>query len=161
MVRTLCALLAVLLLGLGSAVADEFSSLEEKMSDDEFRSAGLDKLTPEELAALNAWLRTRVGSDIAYTRSADQAGFRSSGLFGESGGEGGPITSRIMGEFDGWSRGSVLKLENGQWWEIVDSASFSVPSMMNPVVTIEPAMLGSWLLKVEGYNRSARVTRVR
>jgi len=28
-------------------------------------------------------------------------------------------------------------------------------------VTVEPAMMGSWLLKVEGYNRALRATRVR
>jgi len=55
----------------------------------------------------------------------------------------------------------VLKLENGQWWQVTESQSFSVPEMQNPTVTISPAMLGSWLITVEGYNRSARVTRIR
>src|SRR5688572_10963425 len=36
-----------------------FSSLEERMSHADFKAAGLDKLTPEELAALNEWLRQR------------------------------------------------------------------------------------------------------
>jgi hypothetical protein len=39
------------------AAAQEFSSLEERMSAAEFKAAGLDKLSPAELEALNRWLR--------------------------------------------------------------------------------------------------------
>ncbi|NNJ64680.1 MAG: hypothetical protein HKP16_03880, partial [Xanthomonadales bacterium] len=37
--------------------ADGFSSLEEQMSGKEFTEAGLDKLSQDELDALNAWIR--------------------------------------------------------------------------------------------------------
>ncbi len=37
--------------------ADEFSTLEERMSGKEFKETGLGKLTDAELAALNDWLR--------------------------------------------------------------------------------------------------------
>ena len=40
--------------------ADEgFSSLEEQMTGQDFKAAGLDKLTPQELEALNGWIRRR------------------------------------------------------------------------------------------------------
>ena len=51
-------LLAVFGLAANSASAAGFSSLEERMSQSEFHAAGLDKLSPTELNALNEWLRT-------------------------------------------------------------------------------------------------------
>src|SRR5512147_2488885 len=40
-----------------AASAAEFSSLEERMSQEQFHAAGLDKLSPAELKTLNDWLR--------------------------------------------------------------------------------------------------------
>ena len=37
--------------------SNSFSTLEERMSGKEFKETGIVKLTDEELAALNAWLR--------------------------------------------------------------------------------------------------------
>lgn len=154
-------LFAAALLVSATAPAQDFSSLEERMSDGEFRGAGLDKLTPEELARLNDWLRTRLNEIPTTPVPRSQVGFKpDDGLF-STGGDHGDVVSRIDGPFEGWKRNTVIKLENGQWWRVDDSQSFAVPSMQNPVVTISPAMLGSWLLKVDGYNRTARVTRVR
>ena len=59
--RMLTTTLVLLAFAAGSASAQEFSSLEERMSAKEFKEAGLDKLTPEELARLNAWLGQEVG----------------------------------------------------------------------------------------------------
>ncbi len=152
-------LLAVGLTVFATARAAEFSSLEERMSEQEFREAGLDKLSADELARLNDWLRARMTAP--QTAQADRTGFKpTGGLLGDNG-DARVITSRVKGEFTGWNRGTVLELENGQAWEITDSNSFSVPAMQSPGVTIEPAMLGSWLIKVQGFNRSARATRVR
>lgn len=158
------AVLALLLLSLAlptCVLAQEFSSLEERMSDAEFRGAGLDKLTPEELEQLNGWLRSRLNAIPTTAVSPSQQGFKADdGLF-STGGDRSEIVSRVDGVFDGWNRNTVLKLENGQWWQVTESQSFAVPEMQSPTVTISPAMLGSWLMKVEGYNRSARVTRIR
>jgi hypothetical protein len=152
------ALLALLLgLSLPAASAD-FSSLEERMSDAEFKAAGLDKLTPEELAALNAWLQRRTaGTAPAATYvppSEDRTGFRDPV---DTDG----VVSRIAGEFSGWSGQTQFKLENGQVWEQAESGSMRGVSVDSPAVTIKPAFMGSWLLKVEGYNQAIRVRRVK
>lgn len=154
-------LLAVALLVPAALPAQEFSSLEERMSDAEFRGAGLDKLTPEELARLNEWLASRLNEIPTTTVPRTQEGFKADDGIFSTGGDRGDIVSRVDGPFEGWSRNTVLKLANGQWWQVTESQSFSVPTMQSPVVTISPAMLGSWLLQVEGYNRTARVTRIR
>jgi hypothetical protein len=144
----------------GSVAAAGFSSLEERMSEQEFRAAGLDKLSPEELAALNEWLRTRAGA-LGTGAGGDDVGFRrGGGLLGDNG-DAEPIGTYIVGTFTGWSPGTILELSNGQAWEILDDRGFSVGAIENPAVTIKPAMLGSWLLQVDGYNRTARVRRVR
>jgi hypothetical protein len=146
----------------GSAAAQDFSSLEERMSDAEFRGAGLDKLSPEELDRLNEWLRTRLGGVPRTAVPADSQGFRAeSGIFNDDGMDRGEVVSRTEGDFSGWNQNTVVRLENGQWWQVTEPQSFSIPKQSQPTITISPAMLGSWLMKVEGYNRSVRVTRIR
>lgn len=151
--------LAAALVLAGPVAAAEFSSLEERMSVAEFRAAGLDKLTPEELATLNQWLRAKGLTGATAAGAASTAGFRSNTFFG-TGDSAKPIRSEVRGEFTGWGPGKRLVLENGQEWEVVEG-SFSIPATPLAKVTIEPGFLGSWLLKVDGYNASARVRRVR
>lgn len=140
------------------ATGAEFSSLEERMSDSEFKAAGLDKLTPEELASLNAWLQHRTAGTAAAATyvppSEDRTGFRDPV---DTDG----VVSRIAGEFTGWSGDTRFTLENGQVWEQAESGSMRGISVDSPAVTIKPAFMGSWLLKVEGFNKAIRVRRVK
>lgn len=152
------ALLSIaIVLALPVAGAD-FSSLEERMSDTEFKAAGLDKLTPEELAALNAWLQHRTaGTAPAATYVPpleDRTGFRDT-VDNEG------IVSRIAGEFTGWSGDTRFTLENGQVWEQAESGSMRGVRVDSPAIAIRPAFMGSWLLKVEGFNKTLRVRRVK
>lgn len=140
------------------AFAAEFSSLEERMTGAEFKAAGLDKLTPEELAALNAWLQRRTaGTAPAATYvppSDDRIGFHDP--VATDG-----VVSRIAGEFTGWSGQTKFTLENGQVWQQAESGSMRGVSVDSPAVTINPAFMGSWLLKVEGFNTTIRVRRIK
>lgn len=128
------------------------------MSEAEFKAAGLDRLTPEELAALNAWLqhRTAGGAPAAtyVPPSEDRTGFRDPV---DSDG----VVSRIAGEFAGWDGNTQFTLENGQIWEQAESASMRGVQVDSPAVTIRPAFMGSWLLKVEGFNQTVRVRRIK
>lgn len=145
------------------ASAQSFSSLEERMSAAEFRAAGLDKLSPEELAALNEWLRAKGVSGPAFGAAApapvdDRRGFPVA--LGDSGG--GPIVSRIPGEFRGWDgTGTQFTLENGQVWKSTDPAARLAVKLNDPVVVIRPGVLNAWFLQVEGYNAKVRVIRVK
>lgn len=151
----------------GLALAqDSFSSLEERMTGAEFRDTGLYKLTDEELAALNEWIRERslteeeaielnrqrAASDES-TAMTDRRGFEDST-------DDTPIESRIKGTFSGWSDDTVFELENGMIWEQVRSGTFGMPATENPRVTIRPGSFGSWYLSVDGYNREVLVERV-
>lgn len=159
--RPIQAVVFMLALACGPALAADFSSLEERMTEDEFRAAGLDRLTPEELANLNAWLARRNVS----TRSAPSGGsegFRPDNLLGgDDDGDRSRIVSRATSDQDEIGVGSTIQLENGQSWRITDGNLSLSGGLAGRTVTIQPAMLGSWLLKVEGYNRALRATRVR
>lgn len=158
--RLLGTTLVLFALAGGIASAQEFSSLEERMSHAEFKAAGLDKLTPEELAQLNAWLSQEVSSTARSTAPAateDRRGFETSGA------DYSDIETRIAGEFTGWDgRDGRFVLTNGQVWQSVDPGSrLRGVKLDSPIVTIEAGTFGAWFLSVEGYNTRVRVKRVK
>jgi hypothetical protein len=157
--RSIPSLLSLALLAAlfcGHAAAQEFSSLEERMSYAEFKAAGLDKLTPEELENLNRWLAGRVqpAAVAPPAPSEDRRGFLSE--------SGAAIIARIPGEFRGWrEKGDRFVLDNGQVWEVLNLTSRLAVNLVDPRVTIEPGALGAWYMSVEGYNGRVNVRRVK
>lgn len=148
-----------------------FSSLEEQMTGKDFEAAGLEKLSPEELAALNEWIRSRTlatldapkagsgvvsGSPVAG-QQGDTRGFETEQM---KNADRSTITSRIVGTFTGWDGQTVFTLENGMIWEQADKDKFFVKAIENPVVTIEPGAFRTWKLSVEGYASDCRVERI-
>lgn len=144
----------------GSALAQQFSTLEERMTYAEFKGAGLEKLTPEELAALNSWLANKASTTVAGTVGATPA----KDMRGFEGREGSTedVVSTIPGPFRGWKGpGDRFTLANGQVWVVTGGTSRFNVSLENPTVTIEKGMLSAWYLRVEGYNARAGVKRVK
>jgi hypothetical protein len=138
--------------------AQEFSSLEERMSAREFKDAGLDKLSAEELANLNRWLRERAAPSApaaAPTASVDRTGLPAIRE------EADKVVSRLMGSFRGWSGNTTFQLENGQVWRQTDGSVFGGVNLESPQVTIDKGLFGAWYLHVEGYNSRAKVKRIR
>lgn len=150
------------------ASASEFSSLEERMSAAEFKAAGLDKLTSEELETLNRWLRGQrslqpatAGAPAGYAPAPAIGGEDRRGLM-ESYGPGDEIHSRIVGEFRGWQgTKTVFHLENGMVWQSTDPGARLSVNLNNPSVTIAPGVMNAWFLQVEGYNAKVRVKRIK
>jgi hypothetical protein len=151
--------------------ADEgFSTLEEQMTGEEFKTAGLDKLTQQELDALNGWIRRRSLATLDAATPAATAGAAAAvdppaadrrGLKGEDEDEARtPITNRIVGKFSGWDGQTVFKLENGMIWAQTDKDKFYIKEVENPAVLIDPKMFGSWRLSVEGHDAECRVERI-
>lgn len=143
--------------------AEGFSSLEEQMTGKEFSGAGLHKLSQQELAALNAWIRAHslATLDTASTTAAQDATVTIEDRRGfDDEDDRSPITSRIVGRFSGWDGQTVFKLENGMIWEQVDKDKFYVKEIENPVVLIDPSMFGRWHLSIEGHDAECRVKRI-
>lgn len=131
--------------------------LEERMSEEEFRAAGLHKLSDDELAALEAWLegRDREDDQAAAEPESDQRGLEE-----ESGRS--TIESRIVGTFNGWKgRGTTFELENGMVWRVVEDDRFITGEIENPRVEVRPGAFGTWRLHIEDHRTWARVQRVR
>lgn len=161
-----------LVLATGPLFAQErFSTVEERMTGKEFTEAGLDKLSDEELAALNRWLRDHSVATLDNAASRATAGTASqSASTAPAGGDArgfegamtdkNTIVSRLVGEFDGWDGETVFELENGMVWKQDETDRFFTRNMANPVVTIKAGLFDSWRLSVEGYNKSVKVERI-
>ncbi len=136
--------------------------IERDMTPEEFKAAGLDKLTPEELAKLNTWLGRKI--DTVATEAAAQAKDKvedeNRGFFNFGSEE--PVVARIKGEFRGFGKGRLYTLDNGQVWRQIDGAVLVGAKLDNTEVRINPSMLGNaWYLAVKGYNTRAKVERVK
>ncbi len=127
-------------------------TLEERMSQAEFSAAGLDKLSPAELATLNAWINAHDGG----VRYVDSSG---TPIFDTDQGERSVIESAISGTFTGWNGHTVFTLDNGQQWTQAESGQYAAGKFEHPKVRIKPMMLGSWLMVVDGCGCSLRVRR--
>ena len=138
-----------------AASAADFSSLEERMSQAEFHAAGLDRLSPDELKALNEWLRVH---NTATTKLVTEQG---KPVFYSKDSERQTVESRINGKFSGWRGQSTFHLENDQEWTQAESGVGDCATTDHPKVKIKPMLLGSWLMYVDGCTNSVRVTRTK
>jgi len=161
--------LLYLLFSAHAFAADE-KSLRDKMGEEVFNEAGLEKLSPEELAVLEAWIsgdysrqveeetlaeympkgEKAFGYEEVKTRKPKPEPFR----------EPDRIQTRIEGEFKGWDGDEIFLLENGQVWRQTDNDKFYMP-LDSPEVTIQKGMFGSYFLSVEGFGSRCKVRRVR
>ena len=149
------------LLALAPVVAAQ-DAIEKQMTPEEFKAAGLDKLSAEELARLNAWLNRTIGSETekAAVAAKKKVEDNNRGFFNFGSME--PVVSKMTGEFRGFARGREYVLENGQVWKQVDNASLAGVRLSAPGVRITPSVVGNnWYLAVAGYNTHAKVERVK
>jgi hypothetical protein len=154
MIRTFVRACTAALLIVSIAMAEDFS---HALTPDEFAAAGLNKLTPEELARLNGLVERRRERNVPAkteerTSLLDRLKVR---LTPGTEIEYATVTTRLVGKFRGYKPGDVLKLENGQQWRVVDG-SFWAPKRDEDKprsVTIESGVLGSFFLTIEDGGR--------
>lgn len=153
------ALALLLAVTIPAVSAQSFSTLEEQMTAKQFRDAGLDKLSPEELAALNEWLGDK-GLGQASEAQVDRRGLRDNGLFGSLDDK--PFSAHLVGTFRGWDGETVFELDNGQVWQQAESGrGLGGVELESPAVKIRPGFANGWTLQVEGYNSRVKVKRIR
>lgn len=164
-----CIALFALALSTAALAQESFSTLEERMTGQEYMETGLHKLTKEELAALNEWIRERslTQEEAVELNQRRAAAGGSASAAGDTRGLPGdtpddrPINSSIVGTFDGWDGDTVFELENGMVWKQAENGSHYVAPMENPAVEIRPGLFGTWQLVVEGQNRRLKVERIK
>lgn len=164
MKKALVFLIAVIA-SLSLLAASGFSSLEEQMTGKEFEAAGLEKLSSQELAALNDWIRSHSLGSLAVAKTTSPVVTASEdidrrGLPSDDGEDDSPIESRIIGNFSGWDGQTVFKLDNGMIWVQDDKDKFHIKEVRNPAVTIEQGLFNSWKLSIEGHKDDCKVRRI-
>lgn len=139
--------------------------IEEQMSPAERRATGLNKLSADELRALNAWLSNRdiETASRPSTEPKDNRGFteRVAEVFRSDDNTDDVITSRLVGTFDGWEGETIFELENGMVWRQVETNLYTVRPVNNPEVVIRRGLFDRWRLQVKGYNKRLTVERVK
>lgn len=149
------ALSALLALPLGGLpLHAQQDGLQQRMSSADFKAAGLDKLSPQELEHLDSWLRTQ-GKTV--TRMIDSSG---KPVFYPGNEKRTTIGTHLVGHFDGWSKQQEFSTDNGQRWKVIDPEPHSCKPTENPEVQIKPSLLGSWLMYVPSCYENVHVKRV-
>lgn len=154
--RTLAAaLLLALPLTVLPARAQQAGGLQQRMGAADFKAAGLDKLSPQELAHLEAWLAAHPEVKVREVTSAGKPVFYAGHARREK------FEAHIAGHFAGWSGHNQFTLDNGQVWKQVGADEPQCMSADNPRVKLKPSIMGSWLMYVVGCNDNVHVERVR
>jgi hypothetical protein len=138
-----------------SFAADQYVPLQQRMSPEEFKAAGLDKLSPAELQNLDNWLS---GHGKVVTKVVDKSG---KPVFYPTAEKAGPVQAHVQGAFAGFTGHTQLTLDNGQVWQQADGTRVSCMSSQNPKVNIRRSLMGNWMADVDGCNDTAPMARVK
>jgi hypothetical protein len=148
-------LMTLPLCGVTAMAQQPSTGLQQRMSAAEFKAAGLDKLTPQELQNLNDWLG---GHPKVVTKMVDSHG---EPAFYADKGKREKIYTRVKGHFGGWSGSNEYTLDNGQVWKQIGSDTVQCMTGDNPETKVKPSAMGNWLMYVSGCNDSVHVKRIR
>ena len=162
LVRTLAFVLLFACVAPAALAQATQAAIEKQMTPTEFKAAGLDKLSADELAHLNTWLGRTIETQTAKVaaETKQMVEHQSRGFFDFGSQE--PITGHINGEFHGFSKNKTYILDNGQVWQQLDDAELPGISLTNPEVNIKPAMIGNtWYMAVSHYHTRAQVKRIK
>ena len=137
-----------------SALAAQGLQMKEVMEPSEFRAAGLAKLSPAELKALDGWLNrfyAKVLSryEIPATTENSPTTTHSSSA----------IETRIDGEFEGWDGETIFRLMNGQIWQQASYAYTYHYAYMPRVIIFRSG--SRYKMKVEGVRGEIYVERIK
>jgi len=148
-------LMPALVMPLLAQAADAYVPLQQRMSPDEFKAAGLDRLSTDELANLDRWLS---GHGKVVTKVVDAGGRP---VFYTDKEKVGPIMARMQGGFVGFNGQGEFTLDNGQVWKQADSTRIACLSSNNPKVQIRRSLMGNWMMAVDGCNDTTSVVRIK
>jgi hypothetical protein len=110
----------------GAAREEPPGSIQQMMTPEEFKAAGLNKLSPEELQRLDAWLQ-------GYRQVAEQAGEKKGSARAEHT-KMDLLVSRVDGTFNGLTGRTLIRLEDGTVWKQANA-----DDRYRPKVTDHPA----------------------
>ncbi len=132
------------------AQSSDFPGVQKAMSPEAFEQAGLSKLSPEERARLDEFIRgyAAATSEKAATAAVDEAA--KSGKVKRNEPE--VIQSSIVGTFRGYDGRTTFRLENGTVWKQSQQVSRAYPAIESPPVLIikGTSMLAGYRMYIAG-----------
>lgn len=141
-----------LFLGNPSALAEDFPGVQQLMSEQQFRKAGLHKLSEAEREALDHWLLTYTVGDAQALRRSNEAVQEAE--------ESVRIKASIKPPFHGWDGNTVFHLDNGQVWRQRLRGHYAHHHEDSAVV-ISKNFLGFWEMRVTSSGKTVGVTRIK
>ncbi len=153
------------LAALPAAAQQAYVDLEQRLNAEQLRETGLDKLSKEQLAALNRILRGEDEVQVAAAKAEAKAEAQAqrqqdaqhSSLIGLNDQ---PIKSRLKGDVAGWEPGTEFELENGQRWKVLKGRMMLRKPLPTPEIVVVPGIAGRWFLQVDEDLPKARVYRI-
>jgi hypothetical protein len=125
------------------AAQDEIAgSIQQMMTPEEFQAAGLNKLSPEELQKLDAWLQgyRQVTEQAAEKKATARAERTKMDL----------IVSRVDGSFYGLTGRTVIRLEDGTVWKQANADDRYRPKVTDhPAAAVIHGIFG-YKMRIEG-----------
>ena len=123
-----------------SLASKNFPGIEKLMTEKEQSISGINSLSTEQLEALNQWLIRYTAND-APTLQIENSEVKQVARQG--------ITTRILGEFSGWTGKTIFVLENGQTWQQRRRGRWKT-SLVNPKVVLSRNFTGAYELSIVG-----------
>ena len=117
-------------------LGENFPGVKKVLTSEQYAEAGLNKLSAEERAKLDDYLRGYVNSTTQ--RVAEQAASRAVDTAVKERRVEPPqlIESKIVGKVNGWKVDKIFILENGQHWKVVENGDRYFAAVENPDVFI-------------------------
>src|SRR5205809_3968863 len=113
-------------------------SIQEMMSPEEFKAAGLNKLSPEELQKLDAWLQGY--RQVAEKKATARAERTKLDL----------LVSRADGSFNGLTGATVIRLEDGTAWKQANADDHFRPRVTDHPAAVVTHTLFGYKMRIEG-----------
>lgn len=184
------ALALLVLVAFAASGQASYVDIERRLTAEQLRETGLDRLSPAQLAALNRLLRGEVAGAGLDSTAAPAAATdpRAASPLAEasapaavpapaSPGAARPIAdpapsvnliglsdavirSRLVGTVSGWEPGTVFALANGQRWKVLKGSAKLRTPRQSPEVLVVPGIAGRWFLQVDEAYPKARVYRI-
>jgi hypothetical protein len=147
-------LLAITLLASDLSVNAEsdFPGVKRLMDVEQFEKTGLNKLSKEELEALNNWLAAYTANEAPVLKKTSEEVKK---LARDE-----KIESHIVGKFNGWKGKTLFTLANGQVWKQRLSGKY-YHRAENPSVEITKNRLGFYVMRVLDTGKTIGVKRIK
>src|SRR6266436_9089727 len=116
--------------------------IQQIMTPDEFKASGLNKLTPDELTKLNAWLQgyRQVTEQAAEKKATARASRTKLDV----------LVSRVDGTFNGLTGRTIIRLEDGTVWKQANADDrFRPKNTDHPAAVVIHGIFG-YKMQVEG-----------